>query len=275
MKTPISYYGGKQRLVKTILPLIPTTHISYVEPFFGGGAVYFAKEPSRIEVINDSDNFVVNFYKVVKKDYQKLKKLLDSTLHSRGQYQEARQVYNNPENYDDVQRAWAFWVLSQMSYSYLTNTVWWYSKTNTTNIPSIIKNKIDNFVIDYCDRLRQTQIKCDDALKVIDCYDSKDTFFYADPPYYNSNCGKYQGYTIDDYENLLKVLSNIKGQFILSSYPSDILNDYKIKNNWSELQIEKTIAVLGFLKEKRYKTETLIANYDFKQMSSYQNFFTR
>ena len=52
MKTPISYYGGKQSLLKHILPLIPE-HRIYVEPFFGGGAVFFAKEPAKVEVIND------------------------------------------------------------------------------------------------------------------------------------------------------------------------------------------------------------------------------
>ena len=52
MKTPITYYGGKQQLVPTILPMIPS-HRLYVEPYFGGGAVFFAKKPSYLEVIND------------------------------------------------------------------------------------------------------------------------------------------------------------------------------------------------------------------------------
>ena len=56
LKTPISYYGGKQKMLKHILPLIPQHHL-YVEPFFGGGAVFWAKEPCEVEIINDyNDN---------------------------------------------------------------------------------------------------------------------------------------------------------------------------------------------------------------------------
>ena len=64
MRTPISYYGGKQRMIKHILPLIPS-HRIYVEPFFGGGSIFFAKGPSYLEVINDINDNVVNFYQVM------------------------------------------------------------------------------------------------------------------------------------------------------------------------------------------------------------------
>lgn len=62
-KTPISYYGGKQAMLKKILPLIPD-HVVYVEPFFGGGAVFFAKDKSEVEIINDYNSNVANFYRV-------------------------------------------------------------------------------------------------------------------------------------------------------------------------------------------------------------------
>jgi site-specific DNA-adenine methylase len=54
MKTPISYYGGKQKLASTILKLIPD-HNLYCEPFLGGAAIFFAKEQSNVEVINDTN----------------------------------------------------------------------------------------------------------------------------------------------------------------------------------------------------------------------------
>ncbi|HVA98140.1 MAG TPA: DNA adenine methylase, partial [Bacteroidia bacterium] len=88
MRPPITYYGGKQKMLKYILPLIPQ-HEIYCEAFMGGGAVFFAKEPSKAEIINDINGNVSNFYRVVQSDFDSLKKLINGTLHSRGTYKEA------------------------------------------------------------------------------------------------------------------------------------------------------------------------------------------
>ncbi|HTA26729.1 MAG TPA: DNA adenine methylase, partial [Bacteroidia bacterium] len=82
MKTPITYYGGKQMMLRHILPLIPK-HTIYVEPFLGGGAVFWAKEPSRVEIINDTNAEIVNFYEVTQKNFTALQKEIQATLHSR------------------------------------------------------------------------------------------------------------------------------------------------------------------------------------------------
>lgn len=88
MKTPISYYGGKQSLVKDILPLFPE-HKIYVEPFFGGGAVYWSKEPVQCEIVNDVNMNIVNFYEVLKHSYFDLRKKVEATLHSRETYKKS------------------------------------------------------------------------------------------------------------------------------------------------------------------------------------------
>jgi DNA adenine methylase len=71
MKTPLTYYGGKQQLAKTILSLI-SEHRLYCEPFVGGGAVFFAKPPADVEVINDTNGEIVNFYAVLQRDFAAL-----------------------------------------------------------------------------------------------------------------------------------------------------------------------------------------------------------
>jgi len=81
LKTPITYWGGKQKMLDYILPLIPK-HGIYTEAFFGGGAVFWAKEPAKVEFINDKNAEVINFYRVLKQDFIKLKKEIDVTLHS-------------------------------------------------------------------------------------------------------------------------------------------------------------------------------------------------
>ena len=60
----------------------------------------------------------------------------------------------------------------------------------------------------------------------------ENSIIYCDPPYFNSNCGHYDGYTESDFRELLDTLASIKGKFILSSYPSQILKEYCKKHNY-------------------------------------------
>jgi DNA adenine methylase len=117
-------------MLKYILPLIPK-HSIYVEPYFGGGAVFFAKEPAKVEFINDHDAEVINFYYVLKRKFKALKKEIDVTLHSEHQQKQAKEIYRNPSGHSEVKRVWALWVLSHQSfYSILTNT-WRCSKSRS------------------------------------------------------------------------------------------------------------------------------------------------
>jgi DNA adenine methylase len=115
MKTPLTYYGGKQQLSATILKLIPE-HKRYVEPFIGGAAIYFAKEPVPCEVINDTNGELINFYEVLKRDFPALQQEIEISLHSRKLHHHAEVVYANPDMFDRVKRAWAIWMLANSSY---------------------------------------------------------------------------------------------------------------------------------------------------------------
>ena len=79
MKPPLTYYGGKQKLAERIISMIPK-HRIYCEPFFGGGAVFFTKPPASLEVINDTNGELINFYRVLKTDYKKLLLLVSRAL---------------------------------------------------------------------------------------------------------------------------------------------------------------------------------------------------
>lgn len=81
MKTPIKYWGGKQQLASKLIALFPR-HACYVEPFFGGGAVFFEKTKAKVEIINDVNDNIVNFYKVIKRQFDALKDEVDVTLYS-------------------------------------------------------------------------------------------------------------------------------------------------------------------------------------------------
>lgn len=259
MKTPITYYGGKQTMVKLLLSLMPQ-HKLYCEPFFGGGALFFAKPKSEVEVINDINGEVVNFFKVAQTKFSELEKEIRGTLHSRELFKNARVVYDHPEMFSDVKRAWAFWTLTNQGFAGMV-TSWGFGKDNAKEVS--LARKREGFTKEYSDRLKMVQIEANDALKVIDRCDAKDTFFYIDPPYFNSNQGHYKGYTKEDYVRLLEKLRKIKGKFLLSSYPSDVLKQFAKKYKWKTQSIKKSIAVTKNTEKK--KTEMLVFNYDPKQ----------
>jgi DNA adenine methylase len=258
-KTPISYYGGKINMLKHILPLIPP-HKIYTESFFGGGAVFFAKEPALSEIINDSNNIIVTFYEVCKTDFENLKQKIEATPFSRASYKVALTIYRMPHLFSKLQIAWAFYIATQLGFASKVGS-FGYSRY-ASQVKAFQKKKI-SFTDDIVKRLENTQIESHDACQVIKSRDAEDAFHYVDPPYINSNQGHYDGYTEADYQKLLNTLSNIKGKFLLSSYPSEILQEYIEKNNWYIKSFDKPLSAKKVQagETRPRKTEVLVANY--------------
>jgi DNA adenine methylase len=259
-KTPISYYGGKQRLLSVILTKIPE-HTLYCEPFLGGAAIFFGKPQSAVEVINDTNKELMNFYRICKEKFLDLQSLVRITLHSRTAHKDAKIINANPHLFTDVQRAWAVWVLSSQSFSAQLDNSWGFDISKRTTSKKIT-NKREQFTEDLAIRLQDAQIECADAIYIIQSRDTAESFFYCDPPYFNSNCGHYDGYTQEDFELLLKTLSEIKGKFLLSSYPSPVLMKWAKQMGWKQWSLEMGVTVnqkSGYLKRK---VEVLTANYE-------------
>ncbi|MDR2019814.1 MAG: DNA adenine methylase, partial [Treponema sp.] len=210
MRTPLSYYGGKQQLAARILGMIPE-HQIYCEPFCGGAAIFFAKKPSSVEIINDANGEVINFYEVLKRDFPALEREIEISLHSRTQHRHARVIYDNPDMFDRVKRAWAVWMLSNVSYGCKLDGSFGYDRNGTTS--KKMANKRLGFNADYAIRLQQVQIECCDALRIIQSRDTPRTFFYLDPPYPGTDQGHYDGYTQMDFDALLGLLKTIQGKF--------------------------------------------------------------
>jgi DNA adenine methylase len=267
MKTPLTYYGGKQSLVPIILPLIPE-HTTYVEPFIGGGALLWAKEPSDIEVINDNDRELINFYEVVRNDFVDLEKMVRISLHSRSLHNDATVIYNNPHMFSRIKRAWAVWTLASQSFSSKFNGSWGYEKKHQRGSRLLVKKR-ESFTLDYAERLQSVQIECTDALRVIHSRDHSGAFHYCDPPYFNSNCGHYNGYNENDFRRLLELLESVGGKFLLSSYPSEVLTTFIEKNGWYTKRLEKKVSVAtGVGTTGKRKIEVLTANYNLNSFDS-------
>ena len=172
-------------------------------------------------------------------------------------------VLNDAENHTPIERAWAFWVQTNMSFSARMFGGYAYERKSNSTVKRLFNKKMA-FTKDICARLDLVDLESNDAIKVIESRDTPESFFYIDPPYFNSDMGHYGGYTEKDFVVLLTILSKIKGKFLLSSYPSTILTRFTKKYKWKNWSKESRVSVTK--DTKKFKTEVLTGNYDFRKM---------
>lgn len=258
MKTPISYYGGKQQLASKIVSLFPA-HKIYCEPFTGGAAVFFAKPQAPAEIINDINSEVVNFYEVLQHGFPALQAEISISLHSRKLHQHARVIYDNPDMFDRIKRAWAFWYLANVSFGCNLTAGFGYDKNGMRS--KVIRNKRDRFTEELAQRIQNVQIECCDALKIIRSRDSVDTLFYVDPPYVGADQGHYDGYSQADFDALLEQLSKVEGKFLLSSFRNKQLSVAAESNGWQQIELKMAKPMSAQTGKTVEKIEVLTANY--------------
>jgi len=266
MKTPITYYGGKQNMLKHIRPLIPS-HSLYTEAFAGGLAVLFDKEPVEVEVINDLNVELINFYETCVTDFEALKYEVDKTLHSRAQHEHAWYIYNNPSFFSNVQRAWAVWVLSKMGFAGQLSNSFGFDKSKSRH-PKKIGNAKEAFNDDLRARLSTLTIEHDDALKIIKRYDIPEAFHFVDPPYVGSNMGHYSNMFNDsNLRDLLDLLTTVKGKFMLTMYPNEVIQSYVNKHGWSIEKVNRQVSACK-AESRRIQEEWMVMNYSLQELAN-------
>ena len=259
MKTPITYYGGKQTMLKHIRPLIPDHHL-YTEAFCGGCAVFFDKEQCEIEVINDLNSELINFYQTCISDFEPLKHEIDMTLHSRQQHEHAWYIYNQPTFFTKIQRAWAVWVLSKMGFAGQLSNSFGFDKTECRSSKKVGFAK-DAFSIELKGRLERVTIENDDAFKVINRFDCEGAFHFVDPPYVGTDMSHYSNmFNDDNLKALLELLSKVKGKFMLTMFPNEVIKGYIDKYGWVLHEIERQITACK-AKSRRKQCEWIVCNY--------------
>lgn len=263
MKTPISYYGGKQAMISHILPLIPE-HDVYTEVFFGGGTVFFAKKPVRNETINDKLDIVINFYQQLKNNFPELQKKINDTPYSRTFWKHALKTLRMNGKADPVEKAWAAFYTLNMGFANKRSSGMGYSNHQGTSCPDKWKNKKIRFSMDLQKRIDHAFIENDDALKILRSRNVAKSFHYIDPPYFNADQGHYKGYTETDFVDLLNFLQNeCKGKFLLSNYNSPVLGEYIQRNGWHKKEIRIRLQAPKI--RNRDKVEVLVWNYKLSQ----------
>lgn len=223
--TPSQWYGGKVQLAPLIVSLLPD-HATYVEACGGMGAVLFAKPPSKLEVFNDLDAGVVNFFRVLRDPVQcaELQRLLDLTPYARDELRAAVSRETGWDATDDpVEIARRWFVMVQMSFAgRVDRGVGWRFTTRPGHNPAASFRTAAARLPLFLARLARVQIERMDVRDLIRTYDGPDVCFYVDPPYVHATRNRESGYrhelTDADHAELLELLCACQGKVLLSGY---------------------------------------------------------
>jgi DNA adenine methylase len=206
----IPWIGGKRRLAKYILPLFPE-HTCYVEPFCGAAALFFMKEPAKVEVINDVNGELVNLYRVVKHHLEEFIRQFKWSLTSRQIY---KWLQITPEEVlTDIQRAARFFYLQKNSFGGKVSGQNF--GTATTSPPRLNLLRLEEDLSQAHLRLSSTLIEHLDWVKCIEKYDREHTLFYCDPPYWGT-AGYGVDFDLSQYDRMASLAKSIKGKMVIS-----------------------------------------------------------
>jgi len=214
----LHYPGSKWSMAEWIIDHMPP-HTTYLEPFFGSGAVFFNKAPSALETINDLDGDVVNLFKVIRDRPEELAHAVRWTPYARAEYYAAYDM----DGADDLERARRFLVRCWMARGAKTSdrTGWRHIIDHNGPRPVRQWNELPDHILEVTDRLKGVQLEGQPATQLIDRHRRSDVLIYADPPYILSTRNKrmYRNEMKDvDHAELLELLDAHPGPVLLSGY---------------------------------------------------------
>jgi DNA adenine methylase len=247
--------GGKSHIVLKLLKLVPK-HDTYIEPFVGGAALYWKKEPVNLEVLNDLDEEIAHAYKFIRGlDEETIEKV--KSLDWKGDKSKFFKIRDSPIPKDDLDRFYKFFYVHFHSYGASRKT-YGYKK---------LEPKCFDKYLGFSKRMQNTKIFNDDYGKVIKKFDSPNTFIYLDPPYPNEWPGHTgtKAWGEKQVNELHAVLSACKGKWLLSINNLDwirkIFNDFNVHKIMVPRKFKG--AAKGGLAEKY---ELLISNYEIRDL---------
>lgn len=257
----MSWIGGKKSLRELIVSLFPLYYERYIEVFGGAGWILFHKNPGNdFEVYNDYNSLLVNLYRCVREKPNELMDALRYCLNSREDFDYIKNCLARDSPVSDVQKA--AWFYQQIRYSYASGLTSFGSQPHDiwSNFPLIEQAHR---------RLAKVVIENKDFEKLIRQYDRPVSFFYCDPPYfetegYYKNVGE-DGFTEKDHIRLRDSLMKAQGKFLLSYNDCEFI---RTLYDAPGIQIDAYTRINNI--KQRYDggaqfPEILIANYDMQE----------
>ena len=254
LSSPFPWVGGKRQLRNEIIALIPD-HKTYVEVFAGGAWVYWGKEPSKVEVINDINGDLINLYKQIQSDPEAFYDRLWWLLNAREEYYRLLHIIQHErESLSDLDRAVYYFYIIKNAFGGRFGSGYAFGRRQPPR--SAVKH---DTLVSLSERLSNTYIENLSYKRLIKNYDYEDAVFYCDPPYVVADGSTLYQHVFDEKQHidLRDRLANLKGKFILSY--DDVP---KVREIYKGFKIRKTKEIRYTLNQKsRYKHELLISNF--------------
>jgi DNA adenine methylase len=255
------YFGSKLRIAAKMHDKLPP-HNAWVELFCGSAAMTLAKKAAPIEVINDINSDIVNFYEQLRNRGNELLRKIELTPYAREELHLARV---STAHVSKLERARRFFISAMMA----VNGSFGPAKGGFSTSNSYSRNRMEarvnrwNSVPDYLvkvvERLRQVRVENKDALLLFKEFANRPaTLAYFDPPYLGE---RIRGYDHDEdsekyHEALLKAAIKAKCMVFISGYANDLYTDYLTKQNgWHRKVIQ---AVTKGSNGKSFKRQEII-----------------
>jgi len=261
------YVGGKSRLVDVLKPMIPQ-HSVYVEAFAGGANLLFSRKPSYNEVMNDYDGNLMNFYKVVRDDFEALIKSFEFVLISRELFDEYKEKYKTNNYKSDLERAHIYYYLNRAGFGAdMRNPVF---GTYIEKSPNLNLKKVEQSIRLAHSRLSRVIIEHKSFEEVMKIYDSENTFFFLDSPYRNTKQYAVGNFGDDKFELLRDCCKECKGKFLYTinddEYIRELFKDFYIQDHNVHYCISQ------FDEGRRDFKELIITNYEIKNKNTLNKF---
>lgn len=244
----LRYPGSKWRLAPSIIDHFGA-HFHYVEPYFGSGAVFFTKPPSRHELLNDANGRVVSFWRTLRDHTDELCWALETTPWSRDEYNASDEVTG-----DVVEDARRFVVRAWQSHaSDLSKKTGWKARGSSQRAAGMSHRwqKLPAQLRAVASRLADAEIEHRDALDVIARFNTPDSLIYADPPYVmQTRTQSLYGVEVDDdhHARLLELLRSHRGPAVVSGYANELYDT--ALTDWQRVTVKAPAVEKGAAREE-------------------------